>query len=236
MMDARRRMGSPESTQAIEDYLKAVYKLSARGGPPTVGSVAARLGVSAPSVTNMLKRMARLGLVQHAPYGRGVLAPRGERIALEIIRHHRLWELYLTRRLGLPLERVDAEAERLEHVMSDDMEDRIVALLGDPGLDPHGDPIPPRRGSFRPRPGGRKLSELRRGEEGVVTHVSDSDPGRLRRIAALGLLPGARVRLRAGNARSRTLTVDLARGRRTVGRDAAELVRVVSVSSSGLPA
>jgi len=100
--------GRRETTQAIEDYLKVIYKLSARGGRATVVSIAARMEKSAPSVTKMVKKMASMGLVHHAPYGRILLDPRGTRIALEIIRHHRLWELYLARRLGLPLDQVDA--------------------------------------------------------------------------------------------------------------------------------
>lgn len=221
-MTARR---SAPTTEAVEDYLKAVYKLSSRGGTATVAGIAAALQVAAPSATNMVKKLQRLGLAEHAPYGVVRLTPRGARIALEIIRHHRLWELYLTRRLGLPLDRVHEEAERLEHVLSDAMEERLGKLLGDPAEDPHGDPIPARDGTLAAGRSGRRLSELRRGEGGVVAHVSDRDAARMRRLMALGLLPGAKLTmLRTGG--PGPFAVRIGARRRAVSRDLADRVRV----------
>lgn len=218
--------GRRETTQAIEDYLKVIYKLSDRGGRATVVSIAARMEKSAPSVTKMVKKMASMGLVRHTPYGQILLDARGTKIALEIIRHHRLWELYLARRLGLPLDQVDAEAERLEHVTSDAMEERMAALLGNPGEDPHGDPIPTPAGVLPKSPEGRRLSELRRGESGVVAHVSDRHAGHLRTMAALGILPGARVSvLRTGSVHA-AMAVRIAGRARSVRREVAALVRV----------
>jgi len=219
--------GRRETTQAIEDYLKVIYKLSARGGRATVVSIAARMEKSAPSVTKMVKKMASMGLVHHAPYGRILLDPRGTRIALEIIRHHRLWELYLARRLGLPLDQVDAEAERLEHVTSDAMEARMTALLGNPGQDPHGDPIPTPSGILPNAPEGRRLSELGPGESGVVAHLSDRHPGHVRTMAALGLLPGVRVRVVRARPGREALGIRIGGRAREVGREVAALVRVV---------
>jgi len=215
------------TTQAIEDYLKVAFKLASRGGRATVVEMARRLNVSAPSVTNMVKKMRAMGLVDHPAYGGVGLTPRGARIALEIIRHHRLWELYLTRRLGMPLEAVHDEAERLEHVLSDRMEERMAALLGDPGLDPHGDPIPTRDGVLRAGPDGRRLSDLAPGESAVVAHISDRHAEHVRTMRSTGLMPGVRVRMvRPGQGPSPILLRVGAR-RRSVSHEVAQLVRVV---------
>lgn len=139
-------------TQAMQDYLKAIYTLSRRRGPTSVRTtdLAQRLRVSSASATNMVKRLARLRLVEHTPYRPIGLTDTGERVALEIIRHHRLIELFLRMHLGLPLDHVHGEAEALEHVLSEEVESRITAVLANPELDPHGKPIPPKRN--RPAP------------------------------------------------------------------------------------
>ena len=129
-------------TDAMQDYLKEIYKLQLEGRRATTSAIAERMGVRPPSVTAMLKRLAALGLAEHAPY-RGVeLTPAGERVALEVIRHHRLLEQYLAQALGLSLDEVHAEADRLEHALSEELEARIDRSLGYPTHDPHGDPIP----------------------------------------------------------------------------------------------
>ena len=129
-------------TDAIQDYVKEIYKLRLEGRGATTSLIAERMGVRPPSVTAMVKRLTALGLAKHAPY-RGVeLTPAGERVALEVIRHHRLLELYLARTLGLDVEDVHDEADRLEHVLSEELEARIDRALGYPTHDPHGDPIP----------------------------------------------------------------------------------------------
>src|SRR5690349_16011672 len=138
-------------THAVEDYLKVIWKLSHRGGEGDrvpVGDIAEALGVSAPSVTGMVQKLQGMGLVHYARYDGVRLSPKGRKIALEIVRHHRLWELYLHTRLGVPLDRVDVEAERLEHVLSDDMEELLARALGDPTHDPHGGPIPTKGGAL----------------------------------------------------------------------------------------
>jgi DtxR family Mn-dependent transcriptional regulator len=138
-------------TRAMQDYLKAIYTLSRRR--PTrvhTTALARRLRVSPASATNMVKRLARLRLVEHTPYRSIDLTEAGEKIALEIVRHHRLVELFLQKHLGLPLDQVHGEAEALEHVLSEQVESRITAVLGNPVSDPHGNPIPPKRERGRP--------------------------------------------------------------------------------------
>jgi DtxR family Mn-dependent transcriptional regulator len=138
----------------------------------------------------MVKRLGELGLVEHRPY-RGVwLTEEGRRVALEVMRHHRLLELYLVKSLGVPWDRVHAEAEVLEHVLSEELEELIAAKLGDPTLDPHGDPIPSRDLTIEERPT-ESLQSLTAGDRGVFTRISDSDPDMLRFLAERGIAPGA---------------------------------------------
>jgi DtxR family Mn-dependent transcriptional regulator len=192
-------MPSPLS-QAIEDYLKAIYRIAESDKRVTTNGLAERLGVSAASVTNMMKRLARLRLVRHVPY-RGVeLTEAGEKVALEVIRHHRLLELYLSRHLGVRLDRVHDEADRLEHVISEDLEERIAASLGQPDLDPHGDPIPARDGSVA-EPFAQLLSSARPGQRGVIVRVSDRDDRIVRDLSAAGLLPGVSLEVVSAGAR-----------------------------------
>src|SRR5215203_3029699 len=131
-----------ELTDAIQDYVKEIYKLEASGDHATTSALADRLEVSSPSVTSMLKKLATLGLVEHRRYHGATLTDAGERVALEVIRHHRLLEQYLAETLGLPLDAVHAEADRLEHALSEELEAHIDRTLGFPTHDPHGDPIP----------------------------------------------------------------------------------------------
>ena len=135
-------MAKPALTDAIQDYLKALYHLQRDGERVSVTALAREQNVAAASASEMVKKLAALGLVEHAPY-RGVrLSPDGEKVALEVIRHHRLLELYLAKTLGLHVDDVHAEADRLEHVLSEELEERIDRALGYPTHDPHGDPIP----------------------------------------------------------------------------------------------
>jgi len=178
----------------MQDYLKAIYKLQQGRDSVSTSEIAARLGVAAASATNMIKRLARLRLVAYSRYQGFVLTLAGEKIALEIIRHHRLIELYLAQHLGVPLEQVHWEAERMEHVLSDEVEARMATALGNPVQDPHGDPIPASDGTMRDvrYP---KLETLAPGARGVVAHVSDQSPALLRRLARLGVLPGAVLKM-----------------------------------------
>jgi DtxR family Mn-dependent transcriptional regulator len=183
-------MGPQERSQAIEDYAKAIYSLEARAGDAvSTNALAERLGVTAASASGMVKRLGELGLVEHRPY-RGVsLTEAGRRVALEVMRHHRLLELYLVQSLGVPWDRVHAEAEVLEHVLSEELEELIAAKLGDPTHDPHGDPIPTRDLILEERPT-ESLQSLCGGDCGVFTRISDSDPDMLRFLADRGIAPG----------------------------------------------
>lgn len=181
-------------THAIEDYLKAIYKLSAAGGRATTTELANLLNVTPASVTGMVQRLASddPSWVDYQKH-RGVsLTPEGKRVALEIIRHHRLIEMFLHEVLGYPWEEVHAEAERLEHVISENFEERIAKVLGDPTHDPHGDPIPTRDLEILPACVTR-LSDLSPDQHAVVMRVHDSDPDFLRHLAGLGLKPETKV-------------------------------------------
>jgi len=185
-------MGTEERTRshAIEDYTKAIFALEARTeAPVATNALAARLGVTAGSVSAMLHKLHELELIEHAPY-RGVkLTAAGRRIALEVIRHHRLLELFLSEALEMPWDRVHAEAEVLEHVISEELEQLIAAKLGHPTIDPHGDPIPDARLELAERATSR-LDALDVGERGVVVRISDADPAKLRYLAQCGIVPG----------------------------------------------
>ncbi|HTX47411.1 MAG TPA: metal-dependent transcriptional regulator [Solirubrobacteraceae bacterium] len=180
-----------ELTSAVEDYAKAIYSLEHRSGATvSTNALAERLGVTAASASGMVKRLGELGLVEHRPY-RGVsLTDEGRRVALEVMRHHRLLELYLVQTLGVPWDRVHEEAEVLEHVLSEELEELIAAKLGDPTHDPHGDPIPSRELTIDER-ATESLQSLETGACGVFTRISDSDPEMLRFLAERGIAPGA---------------------------------------------
>ena len=177
-------------SEAIEDYAKAIYALALRtGGVVTTNAIADRLAVTPASVSAMVKKLAERGLVEHVPYKGVALTAEGRRVALEVLRHHRLLELYLVEHLGVPWDRVHAEAEALEHVISEDLEARIAAKLGNPTHDPHGDPIPDAdlvidEGQTR------SLSDLETGVRGIFVRVSDSEPGMLRYLDERGVRLG----------------------------------------------
>jgi DtxR family Mn-dependent transcriptional regulator len=187
-------MASREHTSirspAVEDYAKAIYALELREGDAvSTNALADRLGVTPASASGMVKRLGELGLVEHQPY-RGVsLSEEGRRIALEVIRHHRLLELYLVETLGVPWDRVHQEAEVLEHVLSEELEEVIASKLGDPTHDPHGDPIPTRDLTIEEGIT-QSLQALEAGARGTFARVSDSDPEMLRFLAERGIAPG----------------------------------------------
>ncbi|HEY3188290.1 MAG TPA: metal-dependent transcriptional regulator [Solirubrobacteraceae bacterium] len=182
----------PSFSSAAEDYAKAIYALQRRGGPVSTNALAERLGVSAASASSMVKKLDGLGLVRHEPY-RGVeLTPEGQRVALEVMRHHRLLELYLAERLDMPWDRVHDEADRLEHVISEELEALIAAALGDPTHDPHGDPIP--TSDLTIDEGDTvTLPSMEPGMRGVFVRVSDADPAMLRYLEEQGIALGDTV-------------------------------------------
>lgn len=187
----------PPHSPAVQDYLKGIYTLSEGrrdGHSVSTRSLALHLGVSAASTTNMLKKLASMGLVDHINYRGAELTGSGREIALEVIRHHRLLETYLAEALGVPWDEVHAEAEVLEHVLSEELEDRIATRLGNPTVDPHGHPIPGKDGSMSPT-SERRLWEAEEGESVSVDRVSDTEAEALRYLADLGIKPGARLQV-----------------------------------------
>lgn len=222
-------------TQAVEDYLKAVYELQRERETVATTALAARLGVTPASATGMIKKLAQMKLVTYEPYQGVRLTRTGRKIALEVIRHHRLIELYLAEALDLPWDRVHEEAEKWEHVLSEDLEERIDELLGHPTADPHGAPIPSRDGKL---PQGRRLplSELKPGQSAIVAEVSDHDPKLLRYLGELGLYPKTPVKLLAVEPFGGPLRLTVGGQRRTLGLEAARYVFVTEVSpESGAP-
>ena len=177
---------------AVEDYAKAIYQLGEQcGGAVSTNALAERLDVTPASASGMVRKLDELGLVAHVPYKGVRLTDAGARLALEILRHHRLLELYLAEALGVPWDRVHDEAEVLEHVLSDELEALIADKLGHPTHDPHGDPIPSAELVLEDRPCER-LAALEAGATGVIARVSDSEPEMLRYLAERGIAPGAR--------------------------------------------
>ena len=188
-------MSKPHLSAAIQDYLKEIYKLEAEGTRPTTTAIARRMGVAPSSATSMLKKLSVLGLAEHSPYHGVELSQAGTKIALEVIRHHRLLEVYLAETLKLSIDAVHEEADRLEHVLSEELEARIDEQLGYPTHDPHGDPIPDAGLRMTSRDL-RSLDALEPGEEAVVERVPDDDADLLRYLARLRLVPGGRVTMR----------------------------------------
>ena len=185
-------------TQSQEDYLKALYLLGGGERPVPTRELAQRLGISSPSVSEMVNRLSAQALVEHDRYRGQQLTREGRKVALELVRHHRLLEMFLVQVLGYSLDEVHDEAERLEHVISERMEQRIFELLGRPELDPHGHAIPTLTGRVR-HVSHRALSECRAGEKVTVQGVSDEDPGKLRELERRGLLPGTHIAVLAGS-------------------------------------
>jgi DtxR family transcriptional regulator, Mn-dependent transcriptional regulator len=181
-------------TRAVEDYLKAIYKLQQEGAPASTNAIADSMGLQAASVTAMLQQLSKQGLADYTRYQGVSLTVKGKEAALRVIRRHRLIELYLHQRLGVPWDRLHDEAERLEHVISPYLEERIDAALGHPQFDPHGDPIPTSAGAL-PVQDLVPLSDLPLDTPSVVRRISDHNPDLLRYVDSLGLVPDATVKV-----------------------------------------
>ncbi|MBI5103811.1 MAG: metal-dependent transcriptional regulator, partial [Solirubrobacterales bacterium] len=179
-------------SEAIQDYAKAIYALQLRADAVSTTALAERLGVTPASASGMVKKLAERGLVEHVPYHGVRLSPEGERVALEVLRHHRLLETYLAEHLGVPWDRVHEEAEALEHAISEDLEARIAAKLGNPTHDPHGDPIPTADLTID-EGDTAALADLPVGARGRFVRVSDSDPEMLRYLTERGIALGCEV-------------------------------------------
>lgn len=198
-------------TQSIEDYLKAIYELTLDQERASTNEIAQRMGVTPASVTGMLKRLAANDppLLDYHKHRGVALTPEGELVALELIRHHRLLELYLHERLGYSWDEVHEEADRLEHVISEEFEERIAQALGDPLIDPHGDPIPTRDLQMLPD-AWERLSDLREGQQAIVQRVGDEDPKLLRYLHNIGLVPRSRLRVVDYSGFDGNLSLDIA--------------------------
>src|SRR5579875_250200 len=191
---AQIRPADAELTTAVQDYAKAIYTLETRHGSASTNDLAELLGVRPASVSGMLRKLSALGLAEHERYRGARLTERGRRVALEVIRHHRLLELFLVESLGMTWDEVHSEAEVLEHALSEELEELIAAKLGDPTVDPHGDPIPSRELQLA-ETAAPALAELEPGESGRFVRVSDSDPAMLRYLGERGIVPGATLEL-----------------------------------------
>jgi DtxR family transcriptional regulator, Mn-dependent transcriptional regulator len=223
-------MATVDSTRpsaAIEDYAKAIYALQRRaaGRAVSTNDLAERLGVTPGSASAMVKKLADRGLVDHAPYHGVQLTTDGERLALEVLRHHRLLELYLAEHLDVPWDRVHDEAETLEHAISDDLTARIAAKLGHPTHDPHGDPIPAADLSIHEGTT-RSLADLAPGDRGRFVRVSDSNPAMLRYLHERGVRLGDRLEVLDREPFEGPLTVRIGDGTQMLGGALASAMRV----------
>jgi DtxR family Mn-dependent transcriptional regulator len=212
-------------TRSKQDYLKSLYALAPEGQAVPTSSLAARLGVSAPSVTNMLGRLAAERLVVHAHRAGARLTSKGRKRALEMIRRHRLIETFLVQVLGLDWSEVHADAEVLEHHVSDRVLQAIDRMVGHPHEDPHGHPIPDRQGRLRRR-ALRPLKEMRRGTAAVVREIRDADQPLMARWKEMGLVPGAAVRMRDIRALDDVFVIEVEGRRLFTGSEGLEGVMV----------
>jgi DtxR family Mn-dependent transcriptional regulator len=225
------RLPHTGASEAVEDYAKAIYALQRRDGGRPVGTneLAERLDVTPGSVSGMIKKLAELDLVAHVPYKGVRLTPDGERVALEVMRHHRLLELFLAEQLDVPWDRVHEEADALEHVLSRDLEERIAAKLGDPTHDPHGDPIPDRDLHIEERET-MSLASLAVGARGRFVRISDSDPEMLRYLAERGVRLGAELEVLDRQPFDGPLTVRFGDSLQVLGDRLAIVMRVAPVA------
>lgn len=211
-------------SQAVEDYLKVIYKLQSESEASTT-RIADAMGVASASVTNMVKRLAKMGLVKYTSYKGVTLTDTGQKIALEVIRHHRLLELYLAEVLGYSWDEVHEEAEKLEHHISEQFEDKIAELLDDPTHDPHGDPIPTKDGVM-PLSSAQKLTSADEDRELLISRVKNQDPELLRYLGQIGILPGVKVRIKEKAPFNGPLTLDIEGREQVIGREVAKGIYV----------
>ena len=217
----------PESSSRlskhIEDYLKNIFKLQQKASPVTTSAIAECMEISAASVTSMVKKLDHLGLLTYKPYKGVVLSKKGEKVALEIIRHHRLLELYLNQKMGIEWDKVDVEAEELEHVLSEELEAVLDKELGYPTLDPHGDPIPAKDGTMIDTKEIGLLS-LEVGRATKITRVLQDDPNILRYLGELGFFPEMAIEVIEQLPLAGTVTLLVNGNRHILGRDIASRI------------
>jgi DtxR family Mn-dependent transcriptional regulator len=219
-------------SEAVQDYLKTIYTLQEQGGAVSTSALAEAMGVAAASATGMVKKLAGLKLARHSPYQGVILTKAGEKMALEVIRHHRLLELYLAEALGYSWDMVHEEAERLEHVISEEFEEKIFEALGRPTRDPHGDPIPTKDGTLVAG-SHERLSDMEPGATGVIRRVSDRNAEMLRYLALRGLVPDATVQVVEKAPFNGPITVKTGEAAHVLGRDLASHIHVESRAVDG---
>jgi DtxR family Mn-dependent transcriptional regulator len=217
-------------TEADQNYLKEIYSLELDHTQVTTSMLAERFGFSPATVTGMLKKLSGKGWVAYEPYQGVTLTDDGRKIALEVVRHHRLLETYLARALDIPWDRLHEEAEKLEHVLSDYLEDRIDEQLGFPTSDPHGSPIPTADGSIRTEDR-KRLAGLAAGDQAEVVEVYDRDPELLARLDELGLHPGTKLTVEAVEPLDGLLTLQVGETQAVVGQTTASHVYVKRLNS-----
>lgn len=215
-------------SQAVEDYLKTIYKLEGDEKGVSTTRLAEAMEVSSASVTNMIKRLAEMGLVDYQSYKGARLTQSGQKIALEIIRHHRLLELYLLEVMGYSWDEVHEEAEKLEHHISERFEDKIAELLDDPTHDPHGDPIPTKDG-IMPQLNEEPLIQAQIGQPYIIARVKDQEPERLRYLEKVGLLPGVKLTVTNKAPFDGPLTLQVEGTERVLGYDIARTILIADL-------
>jgi len=213
---------------AMQDYLKAIYRLQAQDGVVFTSALATAMKVRAASATGMVKKLAKMKLVRHNPYQGVVLSNAGQKMALEVIRHHRLLELYLAKALGYSWDQVHAEAERMEHVISEEFEEKIFEALGRPIWDPHGEPIPAKDGTLRV-PRHDRLADLKPGTKGTIRQVSEPTAEMLRYLGSRGLVPDVPVKVLERAPFNGPVTIKRGKTSHVLGRDLARHIRVETV-------
>ncbi len=216
-------------TQAVQDYLKIIFKLASNGGAVSTNAIAERLQISQASVTGMIKKLSDLRLISHKPYHGVELTQTGRKIALEIIRHHRLLELYLAEALGYSWDQVHDEAEKLEHVISEEFEDKMAKILGNPTTDPHGAPIPSKDGKIAEQllvP----LTSAEAGQDVLVKQVSDSDPEMLRYLGEIGIYPEVRLHILEKAPFGGPLLVKIGEGKHHLGETLTDNIMITTNS------
>jgi DtxR family Mn-dependent transcriptional regulator len=220
------RVHNMDISNAVQDYAKAIWTLAQRSAEPvSTSAIADRLEVSPASASAMVKRLETLGLARREPYHGVRLTRAGQKVALEVVRHHRLLELYLAEALGMSWDRVHKEAEVLEHAISPELSELIAAKLGNPTHDPHGDPIPTRDGEIEESPT-LALADLALGERGVFTRVSDSNPEMLRYLSERGIAPGDELELTGREPFGGALHVRIGKREHALGIQLARAMRV----------
>ena len=216
---------SPGLSKQMEDYLKNIYKLQEESSPVATKAIAEKMGISSASVTSMIKKLNQLKLLAYERYKGVVLTPRGEKVALEIVRHHRLLELYLTQKMGMEWHKVDAEAEELEHVLSDELEAAMDRALDYPTIDPHGDPIPSKDGVIT-TPEEIVLINLEPGRKSVVSRVTQESSDVLHYLGNLGIFPEVGIEVKEHAPLGGTVTISVNGKSISLGREVARCIYV----------